>query len=132
MRRLASCWAEAGKVSSAKVARARRHMDERRMHLYPRLFIADLSASIGNQFVNQRRARLHVAPDQALGAFDPCFQGGDAQFVVLDPQHDFVSRVDAKSLTKGCRNNIASPSADTGSAFVFHNLATLQMNGGIL
>jgi hypothetical protein len=102
------------------------------MPLCPRLPTGRLSASIGNQFVDQRRARLHVTPNQALGACDSSFQGGYAQFVVLDPQHDFVSRIDAQRLTKGCRNYDASPCANTGSALAFHVLATLQMNGDIL
>ena len=63
-----------------------------------------------------------MTPDETLGAFDSCFQGGDAQFVVLDPQHDFVSRIDAQSLTKGCRNNNPSACADAGSVPMFHVL----------
>jgi hypothetical protein len=102
------------------------------MQLCPCLLTARRPAPIGNQFVNQRRAWFHMTPDEPLGPFNSRFQGGDAQLVVLDPQHDFVSNIDAEGLTKGCRNNNPSICADPGSAFVFHDLATLQMNGGIL
>jgi len=73
-----------------------------------------------------------MTPDEALGLFDPRFQGANAQFAVLDPKHDFVSSIDAQGLTKGCRNYNSSICANTGSALAFHVPAPLQMNGNIM
>src|SRR5580698_1344573 len=133
MRRLASCWAELTNAKTiAQVATAKSHKNERTKRTAPGLLTDSRLAPFSNQFVNQRRTRFYVAPNQTLSVLDPHFQGRDAQFVILKPQHEFVSRIDAQSLTKGCRNYNLPPCADTNSTLVLHVLATLQMNDVVL
>src|SRR5882672_8738598 len=71
------------------------------------LFISRGLAAFGNQFVNQRGTRLHMLADEPLSALNIAFQGGNAQFVVLNLQDHLVTNADAQPLTKRSRNHHA-------------------------
>jgi len=57
-------------------------------------------AAFGEQFFDQRCAWLYVLPGAALSPLDAALLGRDAQFVILDPQHNFISNPDAEGLPK--------------------------------
>jgi hypothetical protein len=58
-------------------------------------------AAFREQLFHQRCTPLYVLPGTALRPLDAPLLGRDAQFVVLDPQNDFISNLDTQSLTKG-------------------------------
>jgi hypothetical protein len=55
-----------------------------------------------NQLVYQGLAGFQILPSATLRAFDSAFHTGDPQFVILHPGKDFVSYIDAESLSE-CR-----------------------------
>src|SRR6266478_3955071 len=81
------------------------------------LFIARGLAAFGNQFVHQRGTRLHMLADQPLSPLNVAFQGGDAQFVALNPQNDLVTNTDAQPLAKRSRNHHSPVLVDPHACF---------------
>src|SRR5215470_13451554 len=63
------------------------------------LFIPGRLAPFGDQLIYQRRTWFHVLADKFLRSLKAAFQRGDPQLVILDPQHDFIPHIDAKSPT---------------------------------
>ncbi|OLC93469.1 MAG: hypothetical protein AUH86_16735 [Acidobacteria bacterium 13_1_40CM_4_58_4] len=61
-----------------------------------------------------------MPPDKPLGPLDPPFQGRDAQFVVFDPQHDFISNIDSQCFAKGNGNHDSPVFIDPRSGFLIH------------
>src|SRR5438105_15891654 len=51
------------------------------------LFISRGLVPFLDQFVDQRRTRLHMLADKALSPLNIVLQGGDAQVGVFNPQH---------------------------------------------
>jgi len=49
-----------------------------------------------------------MLPDKALGALQAALQRGDPQFIILDPQKDFISDADTKCLAKRSRDHHAT------------------------
>src|SRR5579862_9882973 len=77
-------------------------------------------APFGNELVHQRSTRLHVPPDQLLGAFDATLQSGDSQLIVFNPQDNFIARIDAQRLAKGGGDYYPTVFIDASAGFLIH------------
>src|SRR5271166_4202006 len=84
------------------------------------LFMSGCYATLGQQFVNQRRAGFHIMPGALLRPLDAALLSRDAQFVVLDPQHNLISYLNAKGFTEGCRDNNAAILIHACTGFDIH------------
>src|SRR5260370_6294982 len=84
------------------------------------LFIARGLAPFGDQLVSQRYAWFHMFSDKALGPLQTAFQRRDAQFIILDSQHDFVADVDTERLAKRSWDDHTAVFIDTHAGFYFH------------
>jgi len=60
--------------------------------------------------------------DETLRPRDALFQGRDAQFVVLDPQHDYISTIDTQGPAKNSGNQDPPAFIDAYSGFALHNI----------
>jgi hypothetical protein len=76
------------------------------------------------QFLNQGGARFYIMPGAALCPLDAVLLRRDPQFVALDPQHNFISDLDAKGFTECCWDNNAAIFVHACACFHFH--VTLQ------
>jgi hypothetical protein len=76
------------------------------------------------QLIYQGNAGLQITPGAALRALDAPLLGGDAQFIVADPQQNLVPDLDAQRPTEGSRDNNTAILAHTNSGFFLHG--TLQ------
>jgi hypothetical protein len=77
-------------------------------------------AAFREQLIHQRCAALYVLPRAALRPQDAALLGGNAQFVVFDPQHHFISYLDAKRLAKGRGDYDAAILVYPRSGFLWH------------
>src|SRR6266403_584013 len=77
-------------------------------------------AAFRNEFVNQRPAGFYISPDTLLGSLKTAFQGCNPQFVVFDPQNDFVPDIDAERLAKRRGNHDAAVLIHAHSGFGIH------------
>jgi hypothetical protein len=74
-------------------------------------------ASLVDQFVSQRSARLYIFPDAPLCALETVFQRGNPQFVCLDSQYDLVPNIDAQRLAESGGNHDSAIFIYAGSRF---------------
>jgi len=82
-------------------------------------------AAFREQLIDQGFGGLYVLPGASLRPLDAALLGRDAQFVVLDPQHDLISNLDAKSPAKGRGDHDPAVLIHTRSGFFCH--ATLRL-----
>jgi hypothetical protein len=57
-------------------------------------------ATVREQLIYQRCAALYILSGSTLRTLDAALLGSDAQFVVFDPQDDFIPNLDAQRLSK--------------------------------
>ena len=81
-------------------------------------------APFRQQFIHQGNAGLQVAPGAALCALNPPLLRSDPQFIVSDPQQDFIPDLDAQRPTEGSRDDDTTILAHTDSGLFLHG--TLQ------
>jgi hypothetical protein len=93
--------------------------------IHLRLFTPGGRAAFREQFIDQRRA-LYVLPRAALRPLDAALLGRNAQFVVFDPQHDLISNLDAKGLTKRRRDYDTAILVHSGSGFFRHDKLNME------
>jgi hypothetical protein len=79
-------------------------------------------AAFGEQLVDQRGAAFYVLPGAALRSLDTALLSRDAQFIVFDPQHNFIPNLDAERPTKCRRDHDAAVLVHTGSGFFWHDM----------
>src|ERR1035437_4046922 len=84
------------------------------------LFILGCLAAFGEQLIDQRHAGFYILPGAALGPLNAPLLGRDSQLIVLDPQHNFISNLNAKRLTECRRNNDATVFVDALADFLIH------------
>jgi hypothetical protein len=77
-------------------------------------------AAFREQLIYQRSTALYVLPGTTLRPLDAALLGRDAQFVVLDPQHDFISNLNAKSLSERRGDHYPAILVHAGSGFFCH------------
>ena len=84
------------------------------------LFAPGGFTALGEQFMDQRGARLQVLAGALLRALDAPLLGGDAEFVVFNAEHDFVADLDAEGFAKGRGDYDAAVFVNAGSKFFRH------------
>jgi hypothetical protein len=77
-------------------------------------------AAFREQLIDQRGAGFYVLPGPPLRSPDAALLGCDAQFVVFDPQHDFISNFDAKGLPEGRGDHYTAVLVHARSSFFRH------------
>src|SRR5271165_1746976 len=89
------------------------------------LFMLGCLAAFGEQFINQRRAGVYIMPGAPLRPLNTALLRRDSQFVVVDPEHNFISSLNAKGLAEGCRDDQSAVLIYARPSFRFH--VTLQI-----
>jgi hypothetical protein len=74
------------------------------------------------QLSDQGSTGLQVALSTALRALDAPLLRGDPQFIVSDPQQDFIPDIDPKGLTKRSRDDDTTIVAHANSGFFYHGM----------
>ncbi len=91
------------------------------------LLILRTLTTFGCQLIHQRYPRLHVTRGAMLCPFYEALLRSDSHFVVFDSEDDFISSVDAESLTVCSRNYYAAILVYAYSDVVRHGKILIQL-----
>src|SRR4051794_2208114 len=85
------------------------------------LLIAGGRTALSEELVHDRCTRLDVLASSFLGALNPALLRRDAKFVVVQPHHDLVTRLNSERLAKVSGNHNPAIFVDPETYLLFHD-----------